>query len=421
MLARASLIGLTAAPDILRPALSYSNQTPIPSAVRGLPDAPDTMPNQPPHNRRTQDSRQHTVASRKRQQARRSAKTGLPPGALVHLGEVKTAKPTITLTEYDEGAIDERSFDSIEASRAYSPQRATVWLNVYGLHDPAIMGEIGNRFALHPLVLEDILNTGHRPKVDDYGEYLFIVARAVAFDAEAINVSTEQVSIVLGRSFVLTFQERPSGLFDPVRQRLRAERSRMRALGHDYLAYELMDALVDRYFLVLETITDRAEELEDQVLHNASPALLARINQFKRETVDLRRAVWPMREVINQLIRGDTRFFRSETQPYLRDVYDHTVHVIESLDALRDLIGDMLDVYLSSVSNRLNVEVRLLTVITIIFMPATLISGIFGMNFHTMPLLDRLDGFWTAIGMMLAVAVTMGVVFWRRNWLGSRQ
>ena len=155
--------------------------------------------------------------------------------------------------------------------------------------------------------------------------------------------------------------------------------------------------------------------------HNASPALLARINQFKRETVDLRRAVWPMREVINQLIRGDMRFFRSETQPYLRDVYDHTVHVIESLDALRDLIGDMLDVYLSSVSNRLNVEVRLLTVITIIFMPATLISGIFGMNFHTMPLLDRLDGFWTAIGMMLAVAVTMGVVFWRRNWLGSRQ
>lgn len=361
-----------------------------------------------------------SAPSHRRKQTRRSVKTGLPPGSLVHLGEVKTDHPTITLIEYDAKAIEERNFQSIEASRAYRPSHATVWLNVYGLQDASIMSEIGSRFDLHPLVLEDILNTSQRPKVDDYGEYLYIVARAVEFDVEAVDVTTEQISIVVGRHFLLTFQERPSGLFDPVRQRLRAETSRMRSLGSDYLAYALLDALVDRYFLVLESITDRAEELEDQVLHNASPALLARINHFKRETVDLRRAVWPMREVINQMIRGDTRFFRTETLPYLRDVYDHTVHVIESLDAMRELIGDMLEVYLSSVSNRLNVEVRLLTVITIIFMPATLISGIFGMNFHSMPLLDKFDGFWTAIGMMVAVAATMGVVFWRRNWLGSR-
>ena len=358
---------------------------------------------------------------RGRKQARRSVKTGLPPGSLVHLGEIKTARPTITLIEYDAKSIEEHSFQSIEASRAHSPKHATLWLNVYGLQDASILSEIGSRFNLHPLVLEDILNTSQRPKVDDYGEYLYIVARAVEFDVETIDVTTEQISVVIGRHFVLTFQERPSGMFDPVRQRLRAELSRMRALGHDYLAYELLDALVNRYFLVLESITDRAEELEDQVLHNASPALLARINHFKRETVNLRRAVWPMREVINQLIRGDTRFFRAETQPYLRDVYDHTVHVIESLDAMRDLIGDMLEIYLSSVSNRLSVEVRLLTVITIIFVPATLISGIFGMNFHTMPLLGQHDGFWMAIGMMLAVAATMGAIFWRRNWLGSRQ
>ena len=358
---------------------------------------------------------------RGRKQARRSVKTGLPPGSLVHLGEIKTAHPTITLIEYDAKSIEEYSFQSIEASRAHSPTHATLWLNVYGLQDAAILSEIGSRFNLHPLVLEDILNTSQRPKVDDYGEYLYIVARAVEFDVEAIDVTTEQISLVIGHHFVLTFQERPSGMFDPVRQRLRADMSRMRSLGHDYLAYELLDALVNRYFLVLESITDRAEELEDQVLHNASPALLARINHFKRETVNLRRAVWPMREVINQFIRGDTRFFRSETQPYLRDVYDHTVHVIESLDALRDLIGDMLEIYLSSVNNRLSVEVRLLTVITIIFVPATLISGIFGMNFRAMPLLDRHDGFWVAIGTMLAVAAIMGAIFWRRHWLGSRQ
>lgn len=369
----------------------------------------------------SRNARQRNGTTRPRRQARRSSKSGLPPGSLVHLGEVKTAHPTITLMEYDGEAIEERTFDSIEASRDYHPSRQTVWLNVYGLQDAAIMTEIGERFGLHPLVLEDILNTGQRPKVDDYGDYMYIVARAVEVDPKTVDVSSEQISLVIGRNFVLTFQERRTGLFDPIRQRLRADRSRMRSLGFDYLAYALLDALVDRYFVVLEAITDRAEELEDQVLHSASPALLSRINHFKRETVDLRRAMWPMREVVNQLIRGDTRFFRAETQPYLRDIYDHTVHVIESLDALRDLIGDMLDVYLTSVSNRLNVEVRILTVITIIFMPATLISGIFGMNFQSMPLTERPNGFWLAIGLMLTVAVTMGAIFWRRNWLGSRE
>lgn len=400
--------------------LSYLNHFPIPSAGAEVHERAQRS-RQDEAQPMSRSVRQRNGATHVRKQARRSAKAGLPPGALVHLGEVKTPRPTITLMEYGADALIERTFESIEESRQYRPAHETLWLNVYGLQDAAIMSEIGSRFGLHPLVLEDILNTSQRPKVDDYGEYMYIVARAVEFDAETVSISSEQVSLVIGRNFVLTFQERRTGLFDPVRQRLRADKSRMRALSFDYLAYALLDALVDRYFVVLEAIGDRAEELEDQVLRSASPLLLARINHFKRETVELRRAVWPMREVINQLTRGDTRFFRRDTQPYLRDIYDHTVHVIESLDTLRDFISDMLDVYLSSVSNRLNVEVRILTAITIIFMPATLISGIFGMNFRDMPLIVLPDGFWLTIGLMVAVAVTMGAIFWRRNWLGSRE
>jgi magnesium transporter len=270
---------------------------------------------------------------------------------------------------------------------------------------------------LHPLVLEDILNTNQRPKVDDYGDYLFIVARFFEVDGENQQIGSDQVSLILGPNFVLTFQERPSGRFDPVRDRLRQNRSQIRKLGADYLAYSLLDAIVDRYFTILENIGERTEELEDMMLEHPRPGALQLVHQLKRETLNLRRSIWPLREVINNLTRADERFFRPETRPYLRDVYDHTVHAIESLEANRDMIAGMLDIYLSAASNRVNQEVRALTVVAIIFMPATLISGIFGMNFRTMPLLDWPTGFFVVIGLMAAVALTLSLIFWRRRWL----
>jgi magnesium transporter len=348
----------------------------------------------------------------------RSSKIGLPPGALVHLGEIKTSRPEITLIEYDAAEILEQRFGSIAESRQYQPTKATLWLNVYGLHEPEVMAEIGRRFDLHPLVLEDILNTDQRPKVDDYGDYLFIVAHFFACDADTIHVSSDQVSIVIGRNFVLTFQERPTGSFDPIRERLRADKGTIRKLGADYLAYSLLDAIVDRYFVVLDQLAERSEQLEDEVLERPKPNILPAIHQVKRETLTLRRAVWPLREVLNTLQRGDTRFFTRDTLLYLRDVYDHTVHIIESLEAIRDLIIGMLDLYLSSVSNRLNLEVRVLTVITTLFMPATLISGVFGMNFHRMPWLEAPNGFLYSLALMAAVALIMVAIFWRRRWLG---
>jgi len=351
----------------------------------------------------------------KKNRASRLQKTGMGPGTLLHVGEKKVEQSIITLIDYSETQLQETCFTSITESHNHHRENNVLWLNVYGLHEPHVMSEIGRRFHLHPLVLEDILNTDQRPKVDDYGDYLYIVARFFEYDTAASTVSSDQISIVLGKNFVLTFQERPSGSFDPIRDRLRNDKGQIRKLGADYLAYELLDSLVDRYFVVLEELTDRTEQLEDDLLLKATPLLLKNIHQFKRETLKLRRAVWPLREVLNTLTRSDPRFFQPATQPYLHDLYDHTVHVIESLEAIRDLLAGMLDIYLSSISNRLNAEVRILTMFTAMFMPASLIAGIFGMNFRNQPLLENPIGFYIAIGMMAGIALIMATVFWIRR------
>lgn len=355
---------------------------------------------------------------RKSATPKRSGKTGLPAGTLVYLGERKTERASITLIEYDAGALKETHFDSLAACQACAPNQPKLWLNVHGLHEPEVMQEVGKRFQLHPLVLEDILNTDQRPKIEDYGTYLFLVTRFFSYDPTNLAVTTEQVSFVIGANFVLTFQERPTGNFDPVREWLRTNKGRIREHGTDYLAYALLDIIVDRYFTVLEQISDRTEQLEDDLMAKPDATQLQVLHQLKRETLTLRRTIWPLREVVNTLVRNESRFFTPETQLYLRDIYDHTVHLIESLEAIRDLIAGMLDIYLSSISNRVNQEVRALTVFALIFMPATLISGIFGMNFHAMPLLDDPSGFLYAIGLMVAVAASLGLIFWRRHWLG---
>lgn len=356
-------------------------------------------------------------ANHHRPRKHRARKAGLPPGSLVHLGEVKTAAPMLSLIEYDDGGLAEIKFADTAAWRAHSLQYATHWLNLHGLHDTALLREIGARYGLHPLVLEDILNTDQRPKAESYGEYLYVVARYLSYDADTLNVSSDQVSLVLTRNAVLSFQERSSGTFEPVRERLRSERGQIRKLGADYLAYALLDAIVDQYFIVLEQLSERTEELEDALLEKPSQESLQTLHKLRRATHNLRRAVWPLREVLNTLIRNEDGFFQPGTGLYLRDVYDHTVHIVESIEALRDLQAGMLDVYLSSLSNRFNVELRALTVITTLFMPAALVAGIFGMNFKHMPWLALPHGFALAMGLMGGIALVMVAIFWRRNWL----
>ena len=321
----------------------------------------------------------------------------------------------VTLIEYD--AENYREEQVASAAQIPATTDKTLWLNVHGLNEPQLLEEIGKRFSLHPLVLEDILNTDQRPKAEDYSAYLFMVGKIFEYDTGTRAINTVQASIVLGQGFVLTFQEKPTGTFASLRERLKNSKGQIRKQGADYIAYSLLDAIVDRYFICLEALAEQAEALEAQVVARPTQKLLRELHGIRRKTLFLRRAVWPLREVVSTLARGDNPLFKRETLPFLRDVYDHTVYVIESLDTIRDLIAGLMDIYVTSLSNRINLQIRLLTVITAIFMPLTLLTGIFGMNFEHMPLLGWEGSFYLLMAFMLAITVGLLMVFWRIRWL----
>ena len=351
-----------------------------------------------------------------------SKKIGLPPGSLVYIGNkevTQTTKPKISKMVYTADTLEECVLTEEELGAFKPDPNKKLWLNIHGVHDINLIKKIGEHFNLHPLVLEDILNTEQRPKVDEFDDYLFLETRHFHYEAESMSASSEQISMVLGEYFLLTFQERSTGAFEPVRERLRASKAQVRALGVDYLAYSLLDSVVDRYFSVLEGVSEASENLEQQILSRPTNSDLQSIHQLKHVSIELRRAVWPLREVLNVLIRNEKGLFKPATLPYLRDVYDHTISFIESLESIRDSLVGMMDIYMASMSQRVNLELRALTVVTMLFMPATLITGVFGMNFDYMPWLKHHDGFWWAMGLMFSIATLMLLIFWRRQWVNK--
>jgi len=257
-----------------------------------------------------------------------------------------------------------------------------------GIHQLDNIEKIGEHFKIHPLVLEDIMNTGQRPKMEDFNDYLFIVLKMLSYDEEENETKTEQVSLILSSKFVISFQESEGDVFDPVRERIRSDRGRIRKMGVDYLAYSLIDAIVDNYFMVLEKIGEKIEDIEDELVKNPTPEVLHTIHRLKRELIFLRKSVWPLREVISRLERWESPLIDKSIDIYLRDVYDHTIQVIDALETFRDMLSGMLDIYLSSLSNRMNEVMKVLTIIATIFIPLTLISSIYEMNFKYMPELD---------------------------------
>lgn len=353
----------------------------------------------------------------KQPRKRRSQKAGLPPGSLVHIGEVRTQQPSLSIMDYGAGGCVEAELPDVDALRLHHRQHEVLWVNVYGVHDPAMLGEIGRIFDLHPLVVEDILNTDQRQKVESYGTYLYLVLHRYRFNGggQGRQLAQDQISVVIGRDFVLTFQECQAETFETVRERVRTDRGGLRRGGVDTLGYSLLDAMVDSYFGIVEELNDRADGLEDQILAGARSASLQGIHELKRCLSRLRRNLYPLREVLGSLHRDVGDFFRPEVQLYLRDVYDHTVHILESIEDLRDLTTGLLDVYLTTVSHRVNLEVRALTVVATVFLPASLIAGIFGMNFKDMPWLELPQGFYYALGLMALVAGGMLLLFWRRR------
>ncbi len=352
----------------------------------------------------------------KRVTPRRSIKAGLPPGSLVHIGEIAPATTQISLIEYDEFQVREQEISQVEDLRVLKQAPTVTWINVDSVHDAAVLQQLGERFGLHPLVLEDILNTEQRPKLEDYGDYLYIVLKMLSYNGQSTTV--EQVSLILGKNYVLSFQEqgKPGDVFDPIRARIRNGAGRIRKMGADFLAYSLVDAIVDNYFILLEKLGDRIEALEEELISQPTPATVNTIYRLKREMIFLRRSVWPLREVINGLQHEETALITGPTRVYLRDVYDHTVHVIDTVETLRDMLSGMLDIYLSSLSYRMNEIMKVLTIIATLFIPLTFIVGIYGMNFEYLPELKWHWAYPALWGIMLGIAIGMLAYFKRKKW-----
>ncbi len=349
---------------------------------------------------------------------RRPAPPGATPGTVLpHPGAAPT---TIRVMAYGPGGVLEREIADPAELAALPAGHAVIWVDVAGLADAARLQEIGRIYGIHSLALEDIVNSHQRPKVEEYDTHDFVVARMAPLPDEE---ETDQLGLVLGEGFVVTFQERPGDCFDPVRDRIRHGRGRIRELGADYLAYTLLDVTIDAYFPLMESYGDRLEELEDETILSPTPALVTRLYEIRRRLTGMRRAVWPLRETAGALLRDTSPRIRHETRVYLRDCYDHTVQIIDLLEVYREMASGLTDVYLTSVSNRMNEIMKVLTIISTVFIPLTFLAGVYGMNFNTaksplnMPELEWYWGYPAVMAFMALIALGELWLFWRWGWL----
>lgn len=346
-----------------------------------------------------------------------SKTAGLVPGTLVHVGEKKTGRIRISVIDYDGKRFQEKEIKKIEDCFPYKDTPTVTWINIDGIHDVETIEKIGSYFELHPLVLEDIVNAAQRPKLEDFETYIFAVLKMLYYDSKKELIVVEQVSFVLGKNFVISFQEQEGDVFDHVRNRIRNNKGRIRKMGPDYLLYSLMDSIVDNYYAILETFGEDIEGEEQTLATNPTQQTLKKIYRLKRDAIFLRKAVWPLREIISSLQRRESLLVKESTSIYFRDVYDHTIQVVDTIEALRDMVSGMLDIYLSSLSNKMNEVMKVLTIFATIFIPLTFIAGVYGMNFKYMPELEWHWAYFTVLGVMAAVAVALLIYFKRKKWM----
>lgn len=340
---------------------------------------------------------------------------GAPPGTVVYQGEERTEKVKISLIEYNETEFIEKEFYDLSECLDFVNPALVKWMNVDGIHRVELIEAIGKRFNIHPLTLEDVVNTRQRPKFEDYDNYVVAIMKMIHYDTE---LHSEQLSVVLIEGMVISFQEADGGdAFDLIRNRIRQGKGRIRKMGADYLAYALIDAVVDCYFNILEKIGDKIELLEEELITEPSKETMQHLHFMKREMIFLRKAVWPMRELVNNMERSETELIKPTTDIYLRDVNDHIIRVIDTVETYRDLLSGMMDIYLSSVSNRMNEVMKVLTIITTIFVPVTFIAGVYGMNFEFMPELHSKWGYPLTWIVMLTVMISLMTYFRKKKWL----
>ena len=346
-----------------------------------------------------------------------SKKTGLAPGTLIHVGEIHAHAQRISVIHYNDSFLEKHDIQSINELNLDNTLPYLTWVRIDSLKDTAIINAIGERFAIHHLVLEDILNTHQRPKFEEFSDYLYIVIKAMRVEKTDFTIAYEQISLLVLPTLVFSFSEQPTPLFDNIIERLDNDKSQLRLSGIDYLTYSIMDTIIDEYFILQDTLDELLEDVEEELLAQPCEKTLASIQKIKRELIFLRRTLAPVRELLAKLQRSDSALLTERTRRYFSDVYDHAIRIIETMDAYRDLITGMLDIYLSSVSNKLNETMKVLTIFTSIFTPLTFIAGVYGMNFHYMPELSWQWGYAMAWGIFGTVTSVLLYFFKKKKWL----
>jgi magnesium transporter len=347
---------------------------------------------------------------------KRSSKAGKPAGSLIHIGEKKVDKIKIKLIDYNSDKYIEHDFENIEQCFEFKDDKTVSWINIDGIHETEILSKLGDCFGFHPLILEDILNTEQRPKIEDFTDYIYIVLKMIDYDKKIEELSFEQISIIFGKNYLISFQEKPLEIYEPIRKAIKNDESKIRKNGSDYLAYLLMDSIIDNYFGVLENIGEGIENIENRLVRSPSPKTLKEIYNIKRDMLLLRKSVWPVREMISKLERGEILLIESNTRIYIRDIYDHIIQIIDTVETYRDMLSNMIDIYLSSMSNRLNEVMKILTIISTIFIPITFIASIYGMNFIYMPEFTSKWSYPVVWLIILTIIIAMVIYFKRKKW-----
>ena len=356
-------------------------------------------------------------AAKKEVISKRSEKVGLPPGSLVYVGEVKEKEPNIEIYDFNAELLEIKELKKITNNLRNEDPEIVRWININGLGGIEIVEKLGKQFDFHPLLLEDILNPNQRPKIEDYGEYEVVFLKLVFWNNIKEEIEQEQTVLILGKNYLISLQEDERNIFQPIRDRITKSYGRIRSSGPDYLMYALTDVIIDNYFILIEKIGEKVEHLEDEIEKEPDQETSQEIHELKKNTIAFRRLIWPLREVINKLQRGDLELILDSTQIYLRDLYDHIIQIIDHTETFRDLLSGLRENYLSRVSNRMNQIINVLTIISTIFIPLSFLAGLYGMNFAYMPELQNPYGYFILLIVMGSLAAAMLVFFRYKKWL----
>ena len=348
---------------------------------------------------------------------RYTQKVGQPPGTLVYLGEEPTEPVRITIIDYDETRLQEVEVQTVKACVPFIDTETVTWIQIEGIHEIPIIEEIGECFGVDPLLLEDLMSPTQLPKIEVSEDYVLVILKNLDYDSASANVSREQISLVIGPKFVLSLQENYSEIFRSIQNRLRKAQGRIRRMQSGYLAYALIDIIVDHYFITLDHINERIQGLEEEIMADPSPEVLAKINVLRKEQLLLRRPILPLRDILSEILEDEIPLLGEDTRPYFRDVYDHLIQVIQMLEVMRSAVSGLFDVYTSAVSHRMNEIMKVLTIVATLFIPLTFIAGIYGMNFKFMPELETPWGYPIVLFFMAGIGIVMFIYFKFKKWL----